>query len=55
MTTTGIEEKLGWNVFKVDEEPHIIINQEVCQSSSLHGTAHTSGEWKTKQDSKTNR
>jgi ferredoxin like protein len=32
MTTTNIEEKLGWNVFKVDEEPHIVINQEVCQS-----------------------
>jgi ferredoxin like protein len=28
----NIEAKLGLDVFKVDTEPHIIINQEVCRT-----------------------
>ena len=27
-----IEAKLGLNVFKIDEEPHILIDHEVCQT-----------------------
>lgn len=27
-----IEAKLGLDVFKIDEEPHIVINQEICQT-----------------------
>lgn len=27
-----IEAKLGLNVFKIDHEPHIIIDQDVCQT-----------------------
>ena len=27
-----IEAKLGLNVFKIDTEPHIVINQAVCQA-----------------------
>jgi len=28
----NVEEKLGWNVFKVDPEEHIKINHEVCRA-----------------------
>jgi ferredoxin like protein len=28
----NIEAKLGLNVFKIDTESHIIINQEICQA-----------------------
>ena len=31
----NIEAKLGLDVFKVDTEPHIVINQEVCQAKCL--------------------
>lgn len=27
-----IEAKLGLNVFKIDTQPHILINQEICQT-----------------------
>lgn len=27
-----VEAKLGLNVFKVNTEPHIVINQEICQA-----------------------
>jgi ferredoxin like protein len=28
----NIEDKLGLDVFKIDTEPHIIINQDVCRT-----------------------
>ena len=28
----NIEAKLGLDVFKLDTEPHIVINQEICQA-----------------------
>ncbi len=28
----NIETKLGLDVFKLDTEPHIVINQEICQT-----------------------
>jgi ferredoxin like protein len=28
----NMDAKLGLNVFSIDEEPHIIINQEICQA-----------------------
>lgn len=27
----SIEAKLGLNVFKIDQEPHVTISQEICQ------------------------
>jgi len=29
---TTIETKLGWNVFKLDDNPHITLEQEICQT-----------------------
>ena len=31
----NIEAKLGLDVFKVDTEPHIVINHEICQAKCL--------------------
>jgi ferredoxin like protein len=31
----NMEAKLGLDVFKVDTEPHIVINHEVCQAKCL--------------------
>jgi ferredoxin like protein len=28
----NVETKLGLDVFKIDSEPHILINQEICRS-----------------------
>ena len=28
----NIEAKLGLNVFKIDEQPHIVIDNEICRS-----------------------
>ena len=39
--TTSIEEKLGLNVFKVDTEPHITINEEICRTKcEIHYCLH---------------
>jgi len=31
----SIEAKLGLNVFAIDKQPHIVINQAICQSQCL--------------------
>jgi ferredoxin like protein len=37
----NIEASLGLNVFKIDKEPHVTINQEICQTKcQIHYCLH---------------